>query len=416
MASVKCPECGESVKYRADEVKLRCAECGEKFHAPDGDEEEERPRKKKKSAKKSSNKKVIAVIGVLVGIALCALVVVLLVRDKGKNGTDKSKDGGGDGENAFANVSSEKFKKVHSAMTIAEVEKILGKGSMSSLEDFLAAWVRKDGPHQGKLIVGQDPIPPDCPMEWRRWDARGIRIWMAFFNTRYGPLAAFGVCSDSTGKGYNRIEFTHIAETVDKILVDAYSTRMQSLDIRKDAKWVRGAKGQALVLGDWRNVECQGMLIAAGGKMRTRDHVTQPKDPNRLPIYRFVNDNQLEITSRFYGEDNVSLYDYFVSQEELALIDVTPNKPPNFKAKVYYRMPPTPGGLADTKIIQPLMADAKSSNFDKYSNASSLLIRLGKYALPALRELERTSAEPMKSHFQRTIGFAEARAAEEEAN
>ena len=410
MPSVRCPECGERVKYGADDVKLRCPECGEKFRAPDGDEEEERPRKKKKSAKKSSNKLVLAVVGGLVGIALCALVVVLLVRNKGKDG------GGGGGDGASANVSSEKFRQVHSAMTIEEVEKILGKGSTSSLQDFLTAWARKEGPHKGKLIVGEDPIPPDRPMEWRRWDARGIRIWMAFLNTRYGPLAAFGVCSDSSGTGYNRITFSHNTEGVDKILEDAYSIRMQSSEIRKDAKWVRGAKGQALVLGDWRNVDCQGMLIDAGGKMRTRDDVPQPKDPNRLPIYRFVNDNQLEITIRLYGRDDVSLHDFFVSQDELVLIDVTPNVPHDFKAKIYYRMPPNPGTLAATKVLQPLIVDAKNPDINKHVPASDLLIRLGKYGLPALRELERTSTEPLKSHFQRSIRRAEVRVAEEEQN
>lgn len=414
MPSVRCPECGERVKYRTDDVKLRCPECGERFRAPDDDEEEERPRKKKKSAKNSSNTVLVAVMGGLVGLALCTLVVVLLVRDRGNDGIDMGQDGGGGGEVAFADVSSEKFKLVHSAMTIEEVEKILGKGSPSSLQDFLNAWVRKDGPFKGKLIVGQDPIPPDRPMEWRRWDGSNIRIWMAFLNTRYGPLAAFGVCSDSSGKEYSRITFSHLTETVDQVLEDAYSTRMQSSEIRKNAKWVRGAKGQALVLGDWRNVECQGMLIEAAGKMRTRDDVPQPKDPNRLPIYRFVNDNQLEITRRFYGDADVSLYYFFVSQDELVLVDVTPNKLHDFKAMVYYRMPPTPGGLADTKILQPLIAAAKNPDLNKHVPASDLLIRLGKYGLPALRELERTSTEPLKSHFQRSIRRAEARAAEEE--
>lgn len=413
MPRVRCPECGERVEYRADDVKLRCPECGERFRTPgdEDDEEEVRPRKKKKPAKKSSNKAVLTAVGGLVGIALIALAVVLLVRGKGKDGGDRGQDGGG--ESALANVSSEEFKRVHSAMTIAEVEKILGKGSTSSLQDFLAAWVRKDGPHKGKLIVGEDPIPPDRPMQWRRWDASGIRIWMAFLNTRYGPLAAFGVCSDSSGKEYSRITFSHITEGVEKVLEDAYSARMQSVEVRKDAKWVRGEKGQALVLGDWRNEACEGMVFEAAGKMRTRDDVPQPKDPNRHPIYRFVNDNQLEITRRFYGTPEVSLYDFLVSPDERVLIDLTPNSPRNNKAMVYYRMPPKPGDLADTKVLQPLIAGVKSSDFDRMSDASGKLIRLGNHGLPALRELERTHPEPLKSHLQRTIRAAEARAAEQ---
>jgi hypothetical protein len=205
-----------------------------------------------------------------------------------------------------------------------------------------------------------------------------------------------------------------MTETVDQMLEDAYSKRTQSVAIRKDPKWVRGAKGQALVLGDWRNVECLGMDIAAAGKMRTRDDLSQPKDPNRLPIYRFVNDKQLEITLRRHGDADVKLYDFFVAQDELVLINVTPNVPHDFKAKVYYRMPPNPGSIADKKILQPLIADSKHPDLNKHVPATDLLIRLGKYGLPALRELERNSTEPLKSHYQRCIRRAEVRIAEEE--
>ena len=91
------------------------------------------------------------------------------------------------------------------------------------------------------------------------------------------------------------------------------------------------------------------MLFEAAGKLRTRDDVSQPKDPNQLPLYRFVNDNQLEITIRYYDDAEAFLYDFFVFQDELVLIDVTPNKPHDFKAKVYYRMPPKPGGRRKRK-------------------------------------------------------------------
>ena len=80
------------------------------------------------------------IVGGLLGIALLTLAVVM-VRDKGK--------AGGGGESDSADVSSEKFKQVHSAMTIEEVEKILGRGSMSSLQDFLRASGAKGRPAQG---------------------------------------------------------------------------------------------------------------------------------------------------------------------------------------------------------------------------------------------------------------------------
>jgi hypothetical protein len=408
MPSVRCPECGEHVKYRVDDVKLRCLKCGEKFRAPhDDDEEEQRPRKKKTPAKKSSNKVVVtAILGGLVGIALIALVVVLLVRGNGQDGS------GGEGQ--FAEVSAESYKKVHSAMTLEEVETILGRGGKSSDQDMKKAFVRTEGPFKGKLVWGQDPTPPDRAMEWRRWDAKNnIRIWVAFLNTKHGPLSAFGVFVEPSGNGGRNVNtFTNLGEGLEKRLEDTYSARMQTVEIRKDAKWVRGAKGQSLVLGDWRNEVCEGMLIEAAGKLRTRDDVPQPKDPNRLPIYRFLNDNQLEITLRLYGDSRVSVYDFFVFQDELVLIDVTPNSPHN-KALFYYRMPPRPGNLADTKILQTLIVDMKSSDHNKLRDASGKFVRLGKHGLPALRELERTNPVPLKSHIQRTIKAAEARAKEE---
>jgi hypothetical protein len=76
-------------------------------------------------------------------------------------------------------------------------------------------------------------------------------------------------------------------------------------------------------------------------------------------------------------------------------------------------MPPKPGDLADTRILQPLIADVKSPDFNKMSDASGKLIRLGNHGLPALRELERIHPEPLKSHLQRTIRAAEAHVAEE---
>jgi len=29
MPNVRCPECGECIKYDVDDIKLRCHECGE---------------------------------------------------------------------------------------------------------------------------------------------------------------------------------------------------------------------------------------------------------------------------------------------------------------------------------------------------------------------------------------------------
>ena len=65
--------------------------------------------------------------------------------------------------------------------------------------------------------------------------------------------SAFGVCSDSSGPSYTRSGFSIATEGLEKWLEDTYSARMQTLEIRRDAKWVRGAAGQAALLGEWRD-------------------------------------------------------------------------------------------------------------------------------------------------------------------
>src|SRR5262245_51997067 len=123
MAVVKCPECGERVKYRSDEVKLRCPDCGAKFRAPNEDDDEvdeERPRSRKKKKSPNTFRSPAVIIGGLGAVAVLAIVVVVLVRGKRDGGEVSS------APVDSAKVTPENFQKVNSAMDLAEIEQILG--------------------------------------------------------------------------------------------------------------------------------------------------------------------------------------------------------------------------------------------------------------------------------------------------
>lgn len=402
MPGTNCPECGDRVKYGPGAVSVRCPECGEKFRVP------RRGRARATNGMWSP----AAVLGGLIGVAGIVLVAVLLIRGKGGGGA--AGEGGAAGAAESAGDLAERYKGVRWAMTLDEVEKLLGRGRPSSDQDMLKVFVRKEGPFRGKVVWGQDPTPPERPMEWRHWETGAARVWVAFIDTRHGPLAAFDVCVVSREGGRDVNTFTNLEPGFEKRLEGEYEARMRTGEIRNDPRWVRGAKGQVLVLGEWRNENCDGMVLGGAGLMRTRSDVSQPKDPDRQPFYRFVGDNQLEITRRFYGPSEVSTYDYFVAGDELVLIDVTPKSPQNHKAQLYYRMPPKPGSYFEPKVLRPLIADTASGDQKRQGDAGWKLVRLGRYAVPALKELEQTSPEPLKSHVSRLIEAAERRAVSEE--
>jgi len=408
MAVVKCPECGERVKYRNDEVKLSCPDCGTKFRAPDEDDDEledERPRSR--NNKKSPNKflRPAYITGGLAAVVVLAIVVTWLVRGKRDSG-----DGSSVGVDS-TKVTPENFKKVDSAMDLAEIEQVLGGSRSSSAQDAGVAFGKADSGDKPDWMRQDPGLPGNTALEWRRWDGSDFSAFVAFINTKHGKLSIYGV---GFGPHYQS-SFSALGIGVEGIEA-AYAPRKKTQEVRKDPKWLRGAQSQTALLGEWRKETGDGWLFAAGGKLKPFWDFVIPPHETQPPTYRFIDDKQLEITHPPFGDmPTKQTFEYYVLKDELVLIDVTPTlyHRSTRNAQFFYRMPPTPGSMADIKLIQPRLADLKDPTGKKLWESLGLLKQLDKHALPSLRELARTATGDRKTIYEGAILSVEAHLARE---
>jgi DNA-directed RNA polymerase subunit RPC12/RpoP len=402
MAIVKCPECGERVKYLNDEVKLRCPECGVKVRVPD-DEEEERSRSRHK--KKAPNKLLIPAI--VTGLAaVIAVVAILLVRGRGDNDNSDRGDGGSV-EVESAKVTVEHYTKIVSSMELAEIEQILGGSRLSSARDAGAAFLDVDRNDQPKWMIQDPGLPGNSGLEWRRWRGNGFTVSVAFIDTKYGKLSAYGLglSDDARWQG----SFNDLGIGVAGIEA-AYAERLKIRNVRRDTKWLRGARSHAAILGEWRDAQANGWVFAAGGKLKPLwsffygPHETQP------PTYRFSDDKHLLITHPFGDMPADQTFEYYILGDELVLIDVTAKLYPHstYNAQFFYRMPPTPGSLAHTKLFQPLLANLTAPGDKPHWESLGKLTRFDDHALPLIRELARTASGEKKSSYEGAILSVEA--------
>jgi hypothetical protein len=410
MPSVKCPGCGERVKVREGAEKLRCRECGKSFRAPDEDDEpdeaeEDSPRRGIGRRAKKSNGMKVAVIGVggVLALAVVALVVVLIVRG-GKGGSGAPVD--------QAKVTAENFRSVKPGMDLAEVEKILG-GSRSSSEDDMRDAFRKTGDGlKGEIAaaweVGWARFGEGT--EWRRWDGKNFRAWVVFAETKEGKRAAFSTSLEQVPGGYRRVDgFATRGDELGHDLDELNAERKKEGAVRNDPKWVRGPQARALVAGEWRDGNADGLTFAADGTLKEDNAITMLDE--KKSTYRVVDDKKLEITRpnlfapppghpapKGINTDPIATrYEYFVNQEEMALIRSGPEGHfAGFALHTYYRMPAKPGSAADAKLVQPLVADIQGTDATKRQIALYKLKSLGwgaPSALPALTELARGGDE-----------------------
>jgi hypothetical protein len=246
--------------------------------------------------------------------------------------------------------------------------------------------------------------------DWRRWDGKDFQVWVVFAKTKEGKRAAFSTALQKTGGGYQRHEgFTTFADAnfghdLDELNAD----RKKEAAIRNDKKWLHGVQVPALIPGEWRTENADAILFGTEVKFQENNAFTMTSD--KQPTYRVIDDKKLEIThpplfnnlptpagqpNLFKSEPVVRKYEYFVNQEELALIEITPHAHhASISLRTFYRMPAVPGGVADKQLIAPLIADIKGTDATKRQVALFRLKRLGKgapTAVPALTELVRSS-------------------------
>ena len=424
MPSVKCPECGERVKIREDGKPTRCAECGTSFRVKERDDDEDdrdeeeaprpRPKRKPKPAKKSSGTKIaVIIVGSILALGVVGLAVVLIVRG-GKDGESQPID--------QSKVTVENFKSVKPGMDLAEVESILGGSKSSSEDDMRDAFRKGIGDIEAAFEAGFSRGSEGT--NWRRWEGKNLRVWVAFAKAKDGSRAAFSTALEQNGGASKRVDgFMTFAgaSDLDKLNDD----RKKEDAIRKDGKWIRGPQARELILGEWRDDQVIGGYLFAPGKVTNLAEHTLPNEKDIT--YRIIDERFLEITTPSLFNPppghppsplgpqppTVTRFEYLVNRDEMVLIDATPRS--GFGMRSYYRMPAQPGSTADTKLIAPLVADVKSGDFTKRHHALHKLKQLGKgaaIALPPLRDmLKQTRDANTRNEIESVIQALEGKAA-----
>lgn len=401
MASVECPRCGARVKAKDGSAVLRCRECGKQFRAPDDEDDDDRGvirRPARRRSRGSGGTKVaLIVVGGLVAAALVGLVVVLIVRGGGS---------GGDAPRDPSKVTVENFRRVKPGMEPREVAAILGGGRPSSPDDMRQAVRRGVGGLEGEFAAGFETAfaKQSAASEWRLYEGKGVRVWVAFAETKEGRRAAFSTAlegGDGTGKSHNG--FMTWGNLTD---LDAEAAARKGEDaVRTDPKWVRGPNARGLLVGEWRTADAEGWEFRPDGRLRDVGMFGFATDrPGKEMTYRVLSDAQVETTKPspfdppppghpappITFKPTVQQYEFFVTDEELALIEVTPQA--HGPARRYYRMPVKPGGAGYTGLLRPLLDDVKGPDVGRRQAALHRLERLGRgaaAALPELRELRR---------------------------
>lgn len=410
MARVDCPRCGASVKVISGAERIRCRECGKLFRAPDDDEDDyedeapRRPRRKPARKKSGAGLKVALIAGGFVALAVIVTTVILVARDKGDKAFDAPTDP--------AKVTLENFNRVKPGMEPREVESLLGGSRSSSADDMRETLRRNLNGIEGEIEAGFAAAfaQQGEGSEWRKWEGKKVRVWVAFAQTKEGRRAAFSTALEDTGNGHKHHHgfMTWAGNTdLDKLA----AVRKAEDAVRNDPKWVRGPRARGLVPGDWRNAEGSGLRFAADGKYKELDMFAFDR-PGKEPTYRIEDDAHLETTKpspfdpppppppghpappiTLTFKPTVRRFEYFVNDEELALVEVTPNA--HHAAAVfqtYYRMPIRLNGVAYTQVLRPLLAELRGTNVTQKQIALSKIERFGPgaaVALPELRELAR---------------------------
>ncbi len=418
MANVKCPECGERVKVRENGRRLRCPECGRYFPPPDEDEDVEeaeeersvRPRSKRKPAASSGLVIGAIVIGSVFLIAIVGAAVVLIVRNSGKDGDSRPIDS--------AKVTSANFFSLKPGMTLAEIENILG-GSRSSSADELRSALRQAGYDETELesAMGSQPALLGEITAWRRWEGQDLRVWVAFVQAKDEQRAAFSTSLTPFRGGYKR-ELGFIitnAQEVDK----ASENRKQEDSLRNDAKWLRGAQASQWLIGEWRDEKANGYLFAPSGNLVELNIFEQM--PGRGLTFRILDDRYVEIITpspfapmpghppppSFVNlTPTTQRYEYFVNQDELALIDVSKQTIMGAPTlyRTFYRLPVRSGSVGETQLLASILADLKGDNVQKRDEAFEKLRRMAKGLAVALPELVDLLNSP-NSHLMELAGF-----------
>jgi hypothetical protein len=373
MPIAKCPACGERVRVRGDDRRVRCPECGKSFRTDD-DDEDERPRRRERQPARRRASRLPLVIGGGVLLVVVVVAVVLIVR-KGNDGSTAPTDP--------AKVTLDNFRRVKTGMDLAEVEGILGGSASSSENDMRRAFAKALGEMQAAMETGWSRFSGAAT--WRRWEGKNLRVWVVFSKTDDGPpLAAYSTAlEESGGKAtpHNGIQ-TFLGNTD---LAKANEQRKKEQALRDDPKWVRGAQARELLLGDWREPSVSGYLFHRDGKLTTfQQYETdiQGKDTT----FRVLDDSHVEIVPPSMHPNLRTFpqkYEFRINPDELVLFETGTNPIIPIRGP-YYRVPAPPGKPGYDKVIAPMLAAIKGGGEEKRYTMFREYKRLGKSGAPGL--------------------------------
>jgi hypothetical protein len=160
--------------------------------------------------------------------------------------------------------------------------------------------------------------------------------------------------------------------------------------LRKDPKWVRGPKARELVVGEWRDALGEATVLRPDGTYIEPIWFPASKD---TATYRIIDDEKLELTHLPRAgnpKTTKQRYEYYVTDEELALIKVTDREGFGLAARTFFRTPIKAGGVGEKQYLAPILADARSGEALKRQVAFVKLKKLGKgaaIAIPTICEL-----------------------------
>jgi hypothetical protein len=378
MPITKCPACGERVRVRDGDRRVRCPECGKSFRTDtDDDDEGERPRRPRRAAPARRGRRSKGPLLVGAGVLLAVVVVaVMLIARKGGDGATAPADP--------AKVTLENFRRVQVGMDLAEVEGILGGSESSSENDMRRAYAKALGEVHAAMETGWSRFSGAAT--WRRWEGKNLRVWVVFAKAREDgpPLAAFSTALDeSGGKATPHSGIQSFLGNTD--LAEANARRKQEQALRDDPKWVRGPQARELILGDWREPSVSGYLFHRDGKLTTfKQYETHIYGSETT--FRVLDDTHVEIVPPRMHPDLPTIpqkYEFRINPDELVLFETGTNPIIPIRGP-YYRVPAPPGKPGYDKVIGPMLATIRGADRDRAFTMFREYKRLGKSGAPGL--------------------------------
>jgi hypothetical protein len=348
MARFTCPDCNARVsvaKAPAPGKRLRCPDCGARFKPEDTDEPPPRPRKKKPAA--SKNGAVLLIGGIVGGVLVLGIVVVVLVVVLSR--------GGAGGLLGPSKVTAENADTILEAMTVEEVEAILGPGRVCTFADIanIVAGTAGADPRQQLALAAFDD-----GTTWRLWQNDGLSVMVNFRKGRSGVERVASV-QRLTRLPNGAVESRN--STGGHADLDAVAAeRVKNQQLLKDPRWKTGRAIRTALVGKWRSPKGlgnrEGWDFNADGTYTLYGGFGDDLQVKHSGTYRFVDDAHVETSAQlpepFTNKMSLQVtgsYQVLVDDKELVFVDGD-QRAPNLRPALHKEQMPA-GGWNKDKIV-----------------------------------------------------------------